>query len=179
MAVAEALKIGQEARWELSAGKYPHADRFKGQIKCARGSDCPICANRKYLESLGELKPKVTGNERTDEMLARNFDYWQGQFFWVRNWLLLHNEFTVKHTPKCSKCGQIIDVGLIFGCDGWAKRISKGICCDCDSEYQAEMRRVEREFSPKTNRPGKIKEQDRFSLGKHQKGLDKFFGGHK
>lgn len=43
---------------------------------------------------------------------------------------------------------------------------------------RAEMRRMEREFH-KTSRPRRIKEQDRYSLGKHQKGLEELFGGHK
>lgn len=174
LAVAEALQLGEEARHKLGEGNYPHADRYGGQIRCMRGSDCPICANRKYLESLGEMKPRVTGNERTDKMLAMNFDYWRAQPFWVRNWLLLHNEFTVKHTAKCKKCGELIETGRIFGCDSWVQRIRKEICYDCDGEYQAEVRRLEREFSS-GSKQRTIKKHDRFSLGVAQKGLDDFF----
>ena len=150
----------------------------EGKIKCPRAKECPICANRQYLESLGELQPRVTGDERIDKMLAMNYDYCSSEPFWVRNWLVLRAEFIVKHTPKCSKCGQIIETGWIFGCDSWVKRIRKGICYDCDEQYQAETRRLEREYSPKPKRR-KIKEHDAYSLGSSQKGLEEFLKASK
>lgn len=154
---------------DLSMGGY------KEPPKCPRPSDCPICANRAYLESLGELEPRETGDERVDRQLAMNFDYYRSEPFWAKNWMLLKNEFVVKHTPKCRKCKRIIDFGVIFGCDGWVKRARKGICYGCDTEFQREMRRWQQSSHRRVGKPRKIKEHDAYSLGKEQKALETFF----
>ena len=166
LAVAEALGIGEKARKILEETSYPHADKYEGVIKCPRPEDCPICKNREYLESLGELKPEVTDNKITDEALAMNFNYYSSQPIWVRNWLVLRAAFIVKHTPKCPKCGELNRTGVIFGCDSWVRRIEKGICYDCDPEWQRQMRRFELEM----RKGKKMSAAD----DRHQKTLENF-----
>ena len=113
--------------------------RHKDEMKC------PICANREYLENLGELKPEITGDKETDYHLAMNYDYFTQEDPWARNWIVLKNKWEVEHTPKCTKCGNPIFTNIYFGTDSWLSQINKGVCYNCDPEYQRKMREDELE----------------------------------
>jgi len=109
--------------------------------------NCPLCANREYLEKLGELEPETTGDEHTDNQLAMNYDYHKKEDLapWALNWVLLKNKFEVENAPKCTQCGKPIFTGTIFGCDLWVERVKNGLCNEHDPEWQRARAEVERQ----------------------------------
>jgi len=119
---------------------------------------CPICANREYLESLGELKPEVTGDKNLDYKLAMNFEYFHGEDVYAKNWIVLKNKWEIEHTPKCKKCGKPNFQSTYFGCDSWVKDIDKGLCRDCDPEFQRMMREMDHERKQSMSKQERQKE---------------------
>jgi hypothetical protein len=130
--------------------------------QCTRYDRCPICANKEYLESLGELTPRVTGNEEDNRHLALNYEHYRGEPVFVKNWLLLKNEFAYKYTPRCTQCGNPIWNTVIMGCDSWVDDVASGLCENCDP--------VKIEFSLRVKR-----EMEGAKIPEKQSLLDQFF----
>ena len=125
----------------------PAAKNMYGHTREEIHQRCPVCANRKYLESLGELKPEVTGKTNYDKHLAGGYTYHNGDEIFALNWLLLKNKFEAEHTPTCKVCGDLIDTSVIFGCDSWVRRVKSGLC----DEHDPEVKRRHEEFMREWN----------------------------
>ena len=123
--------------WNLLDGYNPPLPQWKiNQQKELekKHENCPVCINKAFLQSLGELKPEVTGNKDVDYHLAMNVNYHCNTVAWALNWLVLKNKFEVDNTPKCKECEQPIFTSVIFGCDTWKKDVKSGLCKKHDPE---------------------------------------------
>lgn len=112
---------------------------FEEKMKQHKEIGCPICANREYLEGLGNLVPDVTGDKDIDYRLSMNLNYYRAEDSWALNWLILYNKFALEHTPKCKKCKRPIRTGVIFGCGSWVDRVKSKLCDEHDLNYQKKM----------------------------------------